>query len=159
MEIAILAVQFAVKEGFGEGGPNLIVCSLTVRNYRYLPCNKLIKELIDQGAIGDIQFINHMEQVGFWHFAHSYVRGNWVCKDWPLHSSPHPHSLMCSVHIAPVTCLHPMSWRLCLSGRPKAPFPPLQQSPPKTRATVHQFGVSVDETIQQSRNLDYACNT
>ncbi|XP_077312075.1 putative oxidoreductase YteT [Lithobates pipiens] len=44
---------------------------------RYHPVSIQIKELIDSGVIGDIVHIQHMEPVGFWHFAHSYVRGNW----------------------------------------------------------------------------------
>lgn len=44
---------------------------------RYHPVSVQIKELIDSGIIGDIVHIQHMEPVGFWHFAHSYVRGNW----------------------------------------------------------------------------------
>lgn len=44
---------------------------------RYLgPCIK-IKQIIDSGQIGDIVNINHTEPVGFYHFAHSFVRGNW----------------------------------------------------------------------------------
>ncbi|XP_065417267.1 2,7-anhydro-N-acetylneuraminate hydratase-like isoform X2 [Chrysemys picta bellii] len=44
---------------------------------RYYPASLKIKELLDAGAIGDICHIQHLEPVGFWHFAHSFVRGNW----------------------------------------------------------------------------------
>lgn len=44
---------------------------------RYTPWVKKVKEIIDSGAIGDVVNINHVEPVGFYHFAHSFVRGNW----------------------------------------------------------------------------------
>jgi len=44
---------------------------------RYTPTNKKIKELIQTGIIGDLVNIQHLEPIGFFHFAHSYVRGNW----------------------------------------------------------------------------------
>ncbi|XP_023697171.2 putative oxidoreductase YteT isoform X1 [Paramormyrops kingsleyae] len=44
---------------------------------RYDPTIHKIKELIDSGAIGDLVHIQHLEPVGFYHFAHSFVRGNW----------------------------------------------------------------------------------
>ena len=44
---------------------------------RYSPHNRLIKKLISDGAIGSLKNISHTEPVGFYHFAHSFVRGNW----------------------------------------------------------------------------------
>uniref|UniRef100_A0A8C6WUU9 Zgc:154075 n=1 Tax=Neogobius melanostomus TaxID=47308 RepID=A0A8C6WUU9_9GOBI len=44
---------------------------------RYDPTIHRIKELIDEGAIGDVIHIQHFEPVGFYHFAHSFVRGSW----------------------------------------------------------------------------------
>ena len=45
--------------------------------YRYHPPCIKIKEIIDSGVLGQIVSIEHRENVGFWHFAHSFVRGNW----------------------------------------------------------------------------------
>ena len=36
-----------------------------------------LKEIVDSGTIGDIVNMQHLEPVGFWHQAHSFVRGNW----------------------------------------------------------------------------------
>jgi predicted dehydrogenase len=44
---------------------------------RYFPPCVKIRQIIDQGDIGDVMTINHTENVGYWHFAHSFVRGNW----------------------------------------------------------------------------------
>lgn len=44
---------------------------------RYSPFFRKIKELIDEGAIGEFININHNENIGYFHFAHSFVRGNW----------------------------------------------------------------------------------
>ncbi|KAG0248268.1 hypothetical protein BGZ95_008134, partial [Linnemannia exigua] len=45
---------------------------------RYSPHNILLRKLLlSDRAIGDIVSLEHCEPVGWWHFSHSYVRGNW----------------------------------------------------------------------------------
>ncbi|GAA3754049.1 putative dehydrogenase [Spinactinospora alkalitolerans] len=44
---------------------------------RYTAYTRMLKEIIDSGRIGEIVSVDHVEPVGFWHQAHSYVRGNW----------------------------------------------------------------------------------
>ncbi|MCL2107351.1 MAG: Gfo/Idh/MocA family oxidoreductase [Oscillospiraceae bacterium] len=44
---------------------------------RYSPFFRAVKGIVESGALGDIVNIAHEENVGYWHFAHSYVRGNW----------------------------------------------------------------------------------
>jgi predicted dehydrogenase len=44
---------------------------------RYTPYARRLKELLEEGAIGEVVSVQHLEPVGHWHFAHSYVRGNW----------------------------------------------------------------------------------
>lgn len=56
-----------------ENGVILIICHVL----RYSNYYSKIKEIISSGKIGDIVTINHTENVGYFHFAHSFVRGNW----------------------------------------------------------------------------------
>lgn len=44
---------------------------------RYTPVYMKIKEIIDSGVLGDLCTIQQLEGVGWWHQAHSFVRGNW----------------------------------------------------------------------------------
>jgi len=48
---------------------------------RYTPYFKKIKEVLDAGRLGQVMAINHFEPIGYWHMAHSYVRGNWRNSD------------------------------------------------------------------------------
>lgn len=69
---------------FGMGhGP----CSCLEYNYpgnvisfpvmRYSPYSQEIAEIIRSGVLGELINIVQVEPVGYYHFAHSYVRGNW----------------------------------------------------------------------------------
>lgn len=45
---------------------------------RYSPHNILLRRLlVSEHVIGEIISLEHTEPVGWWHFSHSYVRGNW----------------------------------------------------------------------------------
>ena len=44
---------------------------------RYTPYFRLVRRLLDEGRIGRLASVQHLEQIGHWHAAHSYVRGNW----------------------------------------------------------------------------------
>ncbi|GAA5200360.1 Gfo/Idh/MocA family oxidoreductase [Microbacterium jejuense] len=44
---------------------------------RFTPFWRSIKRILDSGAIGRTMTLEVRENIGFWHFAHSYVRGNW----------------------------------------------------------------------------------
>ena len=44
---------------------------------RYTTYTKKVKEIVTSGRLGEIVSLQHLEPVGFWHQAHSFVRGNW----------------------------------------------------------------------------------
>ncbi len=48
---------------------------------RYTPYTQALKRVLDSGRIGDVVSVQHLEPVGFWHQAHSFVRGNWRRED------------------------------------------------------------------------------
>jgi predicted dehydrogenase len=52
-----------------------IVCVAHV--LRYSAYTATVKAALDGGRIGDLVSIQHLEPVGWWHQAHSFVRGNW----------------------------------------------------------------------------------
>ncbi len=56
-----------------ETGRLVIVCHVL----RYTPFYKTIKDLIAKGAIGRLMSLDAVEHVGYWHQAHSFIRGNW----------------------------------------------------------------------------------
>ena len=58
-----------------EKYPNQMVAVCHV--LRHSPMFRKIKEIIDSKELGEVVDIQHNENIGYYHFAHSYVRGNW----------------------------------------------------------------------------------
>ncbi len=56
-----------------EAGRVIMVCHVL----RYTVMINKLKEIIDNGGIGKLVSIDQLENVGSWHQAHSFVRGNW----------------------------------------------------------------------------------
>jgi len=54
-------------------GRKVAVCHVL----RYTPFYQKIKEIIASGNIGRIMTVSQTEHIGYYHFVHSYVRGNW----------------------------------------------------------------------------------
>lgn len=63
----------AIAQTAQRTGRTLTVCHVL----RYTPFYMTIKALLDQGSIGEVTTISQVENVGYWHQAHSFVRGNW----------------------------------------------------------------------------------
>lgn len=87
----------------------VVVCHVL----RYTPFYTKLKSVIDEDSIGDVVSIMAIENVGFYHQAHSFVRGNWANSE-----TTSPMILQ--------KCCHDMDLYLWLSG--------------KTCETVSSFG-------------------
>ena len=74
---------------------------------RYAPYTLLVRSLLDAGAIGEIVSVQHHEPVGYWHQAHSFVRGNWRRTD------------LSSFMLLAKSC-HDIDWLQHIVGRPIA---------------------------------------
>ena len=72
---------------------------------RYSPYTRLLQRVLADGAVGEIVSIDHLEPVGFWHQAHSFVRGNWRRED-----ETGPMLL--------AKCCHDLDWLSFVIGRP-----------------------------------------
>ncbi|KAI1342606.1 NAD(P)-binding protein [Xylariaceae sp. FL0016] len=91
---------------------------------RYSPHNIMLRKLLlVDNAIGDILSVMHTEPVGFWHFSHSYVRGN-----WRKESTTAPSLLTKSCHDIDL-----ILWLLCSP-------PPDSDDPPHVPTSVSSTG-------------------
>ena len=57
----------------------VLVCVAHV--LRYSAYTETIKAALAAGGIGEVVTVEHLEPVGWWHYAHSFVRGNWRRED------------------------------------------------------------------------------
>ena len=56
-----------------ETGRVVVVCHVL----RYTPFYAVLEDLVRRGEIGKLETIDAVEHVAYWHYAHSFVRGNW----------------------------------------------------------------------------------
>jgi len=56
-----------------ETGSKILVAHVL----RYANFYEELKRLLKERVIGDIRYVDHIENIGFYHFAHGFVRGNW----------------------------------------------------------------------------------
>ena len=68
---------FSLYEAANKKGTKILVCHVL----RYTVAMQKVKELLDNKEIGTLVSIDHVENVGYWHQAHSFVRGNWRNKE------------------------------------------------------------------------------
>ena len=63
----------AIEEKANRLGRKITVCHVL----RYTNFWGIIKDILDSGELGKITAIKHSENIGSFHMAHSFVRGNW----------------------------------------------------------------------------------
>jgi predicted dehydrogenase len=66
-----------VIDSVEKAGVILAVCHVM----RYTAYTDAVKDVVAKGLLGQVVGIEHLEPIGWWHFAHSYVRGNWRRSD------------------------------------------------------------------------------
>ncbi|WBB62452.1 Gfo/Idh/MocA family oxidoreductase [Streptomyces sp. WMMC500] len=90
-----------IAEAAESAGVSLTVCHVM----RYAPYTRRLKALLDSGRIGDLISVEHLEPIGYWHYAHSFVRGNWRRQDTS------------SFLLLTKSC-HDIDWLSHITGRP-----------------------------------------
>ena len=68
---------FELQKAADEAGVKILVCHVL----RYTVMMEKLKSLLESGSIGKLISIDHLENVAWWHQAHSFVRGNWRIKE------------------------------------------------------------------------------
>lgn len=68
---------YQLYEAANKKGTKILVCHVL----RYTVAMQKVKALLDNHEIGRLISIDHLENVAYWHQAHSFVRGNWRNKE------------------------------------------------------------------------------
>lgn len=68
-----IAACLRLQEKAHEMQRAVVVCHVL----RYADFYRKLHEILENGQLGQLKTICATEQIGYWHFAHSYVRGNW----------------------------------------------------------------------------------
>lgn len=109
---------------------------------RYTPHTVALQRLLADGAIGEVLSIEHLEPVGWWHAAHSFVRGNWRNEG---RSSPMLLAKSC----------HDLDWLLAVAGRPCQRITSFGSLSHFTRA--HQPEGAADRCLQCPSAIEKSC--
>ncbi len=72
---------------------------------RYTSYSRTLKAILDSGRIGRVISVQHLEPVGWWHHAHSFVRGDW-------------RNSRTSTPMLLAKACHDIDWLMYLVGRP-----------------------------------------
>lgn len=90
-----------IVEDVRRAGVLFAVCHVL----RYTAYTRALRRCLQEGRIGDVVCIQHLEPVGYWHQAHSFVRGNWRREE---ESAP----------MLLAKCCHDVDWLRFLVGSP-----------------------------------------
>jgi len=102
--IAVDAGEIRELAGLSRKYPDrlFMVCHVL----RYTPFFRELKRLVDEKSIGRLVSIQHNENIGYYHYVHSYVRGNWrkVSESSPLVLAKSCHDMDILLWLAGSSC-------------------------------------------------------
>src|SRR5438552_1974715 len=120
-----------VIQAVEKAGVILAVCHVM----RYTTYTDRVKTILAEGRLGQLVGVEQLEPVGWWHFAHSYVRGNWRRSD---QAGP---SIL-------TKCCHDLDWLRYVVGRPAVRV--------SSRGGLHHFTAASRPAGAADRCLDCA---
>ncbi|HEY8663646.1 MAG TPA: Gfo/Idh/MocA family oxidoreductase, partial [Propionibacteriaceae bacterium] len=127
-----------VVEAAQAAGVLFAVCHVL----RYTPHTLALQRLLAEGAIGEVQSIEHLEPVGWWHAAHSFVRGNWRNEG------------LASPMLLAKSC-HDLDWLVAVAGRPCERITSFGSLSYFTRA--HQPQGAADRCLECPSRIEQSC--